>query len=163
MLVFPLFSLENHREYFHSEISLIFLSKCPSVMGHTKGPSWEKISQWCFDTNSLVNWNICRFGKSPSHHFNPQFWEKFRGCFCMEISKRFLCSLQQMIHVDKTTCLSSSEFHRGYQESARVLVHFLPIVDIQWILPWFSPVFGDIKWMPPPNFPLLHLHASMIG
>ena len=21
------------------------------------------------------------------------------------------------------------------------------------------PVFGDIKWMPPPNFPLFHLHA----
>ena len=80
-------------------------------------------------------------GKFPSD-FNPQFWGKFRGCFCIEISKRFLCSLQQMIHVDKTTCLSSSEFHRGYQESARVLVHFLPIVDIRWILPWFSLFLG---------------------
>ena len=61
---FPLFSLENHRGYFHTEISLIFPSKCQCVIiAHTNGPSWEKISKWCFNANSLVNWNIYRFGE----------------------------------------------------------------------------------------------------
>ena len=145
--------LENHRGYFHTEIALIFPSKC---LSGKKYPS---------DVLMPILWGIEIFtGSGKFHsHFNPQFWEKFRGCFSMEISKRFLCSLRQMIHVDKTTCLSSSKFHRGHQESARGLVHLLPIVDIRWILPWVSPDFGDIKWMPPPNFPLLHLHASMIG
>ena len=60
-----------------------------------------------------------------------------------------LYSLQQIIHVDKTTCLSSSKFRRRQQESVMDLVHYLLIEDIQRILPWFSLFLRHIKWMPP--------------
>ena len=54
-------------------------------------------------------------GKFP-FHFNLEFLENFRGCFCVEISERFLYSLQQMIHIDKTTCFSSSKFYEIINE-----------------------------------------------
>ena len=86
---FPLFSLENHQGYFRMEVSRIFPWKFQSaIIGHTKGSSCEKISQWFLMS---ILWWIGRFtglGKFPSH-FNLEFWGKFRGCFCREISKRF--------------------------------------------------------------------------
>ena len=118
--------------------------------------SWKDIQRvpvvkkYPSDVLMSIVWWLERFtcsGKFPSF-LNPEFWDKFRVWFCMEISERFFYSLERMTHVDNTTCLSSSKFHRGKQGSARVLVHFLQIVDIQWILPWFSP-----------NFRFLHLHA----
>ena len=127
---FPLFSLENHRGYFHTELSLIFPSKCQSAMkGHTKGPSYEKRSQRCVNVNPLVNWKVYKFGEI-SLSFQPRISGEILGKVLRRNFQQFLYSLQQMIHVDKT-----SKFHR-------VLVHFLPIMDIQWILCWFFPFLG---------------------
>ena len=66
-----------------------------------------------------------------------------------------------MIHVEKTTCLSSSKFHRGILESAG----FWYIFSKSWIYGRFFPGFPfflGYQRMPPPDFPLLHLHAPEV-
>ena len=142
----PLFFRESLKIFPHGNFPHISLKMSMCHNRTYKRFQLGKKSKWCFNANSLVNWNIYRYGKFPSH-FNLQFWEKFRGCFSMEISKWFLCSLQQMIHVDKTTCLSSSEFHRGYQESARVL-DFWYIFSQSWIYGGFYPGFPPFLGIP---------------
>ena len=83
--------MEHHKAIFHKrmqnsiglyrpisnmEISLIFPSKCQSVIkGHAKGPSCEKISQWCFNGHSLVNWKVYRF-REISLSFQPRIFGK---------------------------------------------------------------------------------------
>ena len=109
-----------------------------------------------FKCHSLVNLQVYRFGKFPSH-LNAYFWEKLRGCFCAEISTQFLYSLQQIIHVDTTPCLSSSKFYRGKHNNARVWYIFIKLwVKVNSSLGF--PLFGATKWMSPPDF---HLSISM--
>ena len=111
---FPLFSLENHRVYFQMEISLVFPSKCQSVIkGHSNGPSCEKnipVMFWCQFFGELKDFQVrgnyplistWNFGRNLG---DVSAWKFFNG---------FSTSLRQIIHVDKTTCLSSSKFHRG--------------------------------------------------
>ena len=69
-----------------------------------------------------------------------------------------LYSLQHLIDVNKTTCLSSRKCHRGSLESTG----FWYIFSESWIYGGFFPgfpLFYGYQADASPKFPLLHLHA----
>ena len=106
-----------------------------------------------FKCHSLVNLQVWETSLS----FQCRFLGEIEGMFLRENFPQFLYSLQQIIHVDTTPCLSSSKFYRGKHNNARVWYIFIKLwVKVNSSLGF--PLFGATKWMSPPDF---HLSISM--
>ena len=137
----PLFPRESpgispHENFPHSSLKISKNHKRPH-----KGSQLWKIIPVMFYCQFFGNWNVYRFGEI-SLSFQPGILGEIDGMFLQGNFQTVLYSLQQMIHVDKSTCLSSSKFHRKQHDSVSDLIHFLLIVDIRWILPGFPCFWG---------------------
>ena len=74
----PLFPRESPRIFPHGNFPHVSLKMQSVIKGHTKGPSCKRISQWCFNVNSLVNWKVYGFRKI-SFSFQSGIFREMKG------------------------------------------------------------------------------------